>query len=316
MTHTQNITTNTTQDNSNQNTTTQNTANDYRQRFFVNHSPIRGDIVQLKQSFQTIIAHQPYPQALALLLGEMLAAASLLIGTLKISGRLSIQLQAHDHTAPLRWAMAECDHLGAVRALAKFDGDWDNLTTSNEAFAALGQGVLFINIEHTDPKNPNQTATSYQGIVEKISNNLGECLAHYQKQSAQIDTVIKLTSDERGAAGILIQKLPHDGDDSDSDLWHRIGVLASTLKNDELLNLPANEILYRLYHEENIVLPEPVPLYFACTCSAHKSETALIQLGKQEAMTALDELGEIKMDCGFCGAVYRFNKASVHQLFD
>ncbi len=272
--------------------------------------------MQLKHSFQTIIAHQPYPKALTLLLGEMLAAVSLLIGTLKISGRLSIQLQAHDHTAPLRWAMAECDHLGAVRALAKFDGDWDNLTTSNEAFAALGQGVLFINIEHTDPKNPNQTATSYQGIVEKISNNLGECLAHYQKQSAQIDTIIKLTSDNNGAAGILIQKLPHDGDDSDSDLWQRIGVLASTLKNNELLNLPANEILYRLYHEENIVLPEPVPLYFACTCSAHKSETALIQLGKQEAMTALDELGEIKMDCGFCGMVYRFDKTSVHRLFD
>ncbi len=302
------------QDNPSQDNPPQDNARDYRQRFFINHSPVRGDIVHLNQSLQKIISHQPYPKALTLLLGEMLAAASLLIGTLKVAGRLSIQLQASDQTAPLHWAMAECDHLGAVRALAKFAGDWDNLTTSNDAFNALGQGVLFINIEQINDNTAQNT--SYQGIVEKVSDSLGECLAHYQKQSAQIDTIIQLACDDKNATGILIQKLPEQqNDDSDSDLWQRVGVLASTLKDDELLTLPASEILYRLFHEENIVLPESVPLYFACTCSYKKSESALISLGKQEVLAILDDVDTIKMDCGFCGAVYEFDDKAVDKIF-
>ena len=66
---------------------------DMRQRFYFEKSPVRGDVVRINDSLQTILQQKDYPVALQKLLGEMLVAASLLIGTLKIEGRLSIQLQ-------------------------------------------------------------------------------------------------------------------------------------------------------------------------------------------------------------------------------
>lgn len=289
----------------------------YRQRFFIDGSVVRGDVVRLTDAYQTVIAQKAYPTAIKALLGEMLVSASLLIGTLKIDGKLSIQLQSSDENAKLNWAMAECDHTGAVRALAGFnqEGDnqalWASLTTSNQAFAELGAGVLFISI-HPD------RGEAYQGIVERVSDSLGECLAHYQKQSAQIPTIIKLATNDTTAGGVLVQLLPQtDADkDNDPDLWDRLTVLTHTLKADEITDLPADEILYRLYHEEEVVLPKRVPLHFACTCSAEKSQGAIIQLGYDEAKQAVAAQGGVLvLDCGFCGQEYSFDDRSIDALF-
>ncbi|MDO4895077.1 Hsp33 family molecular chaperone HslO [Moraxella sp.] len=289
----------------------------YRQRFFIDGSVVRGDVVRLTDAYQTVIAQKDYPVAIKALLGEMLVSASLLIGTLKIDGRLSIQLQTSDENARLNWAMAECDHTGAVRALAGFaqddeaDAVWQTLTTSDDAFAQMGAGVLFISIHPAKGE-------AYQGIVERVSTNLGECLAHYQKQSAQIPTIIKLASDDSTAGGMLVQLLPQTqaDRDNDPDLWDRLSVLTSTIKAEELTGLDANEILYRLYHEEEVVLPEPTPLQFACTCSQQKSEGAIIQLGLDDAKQAVAAHGgKLVLDCGFCGTEYQFDEKAVEALF-
>ncbi|MFC0820953.1 Hsp33 family molecular chaperone HslO [Moraxella marmotae] len=290
---------------------------DYRQRFFIEGSAVRGDVVQLSDAYQTVIAQKAYPAAIKALLGEMLVAASLLIGTLKIDGKLSVQLQTSDPDASLNWAMAECDHTGAVRALAGFDaqGDkaalWQSLGGSDEAFAQLGAGVLFISI-HPDK------GEAYQGIVERVSDNLGECLAHYQKQSAQIPTIIKLATNDTTAGGVLVQLLPQtDADkEADPDLWDRLSILTDTLKPAEITDLPAAQILYRLYHEEEVVLPALTPLRFACTCSVAKSEGAILQLGLDEAKQAVAAHGGVlTLDCGFCGTEYRFDDKAVELLF-
>lgn len=297
---------------------TDNNTNDYRQRFFIDGSVVRGDVVQLSDAYQTVISQKQYPKAIQALLGEMLVSASLLISTLKIDGKLSIQLQSSDDQAKLNWAMAECDHTGAVRALAGFDHQseadhalWQSLASSNEAFAQLGAGVLFISI------HPDQ-GEAYQGIVERVSDDLGECLAHYQKQSAQIPTIIKLATNETTAGGILVQLLPQTDEDkeADPDLWDRLTVLTSTLKSDEITDLPADEILYRLYHEETVVLPKPMPLHFACTCSLEKSQGAILQLGHSEAKQAVAaDGGVLVLDCGFCGKEYPFDDQAIDALF-
>ncbi len=285
----------------------------YRQRFFIEDAAVRGDVVQLTRAYQTVISQKAYPQAVKALLGEMLVAASLLIGTLKINGRLSIQLQSTPE-ANLSWAMAECDSTGAVRALAGFNPDssvWAEAVTSQDTFRQLGGGVLFISIHP-------ERGEAYQGIVERISDDLGECLAHYQKQSAQIPTIIKLATNADTAGGILVQLMPQTDEDkeNDPDLWDRLSVLTSTLKVDELTDLPAGEILYRLYHEESVVLPDEMPLHFGCTCSQDKSAAAIIQLGEAEAKQAAEAHGgELVLDCGFCGTAYRFNDAAIAALF-
>ena len=304
--------------------------NDVRQRFFIEDSPVRGDVVRLSRSYASTIAQKPYPEAIKRLLGEMLTAASLLISTVKINGRLSIQLQSSDSDSLLNWAMAECDQDGIIRALASWKGEtdvqvqaWESLTHAKEAFAELGatgQGVLFINIQP-------EGGEPYQGIVERSHDNLADCLAHYQKQSAQIPTLINLASDGLQAGGILVQMLPRTAEELykveqnedagiDDDLWTRLSVLTRTLKAEELTTLDTNEILYRLYNEEKVIAPEPVALSFGCTCSREKCEKAIEQIGEAEALDIVAEQnGSFEMDCGFCGEIYKFNKDDVAVIF-
>lgn len=295
---------------------------DLRQRFFIEKSPVRGDVVRLQTAYQAVVDRKAYPLAVRCLLGEMLTAASLLIGTLKIEGSLSIQLQSSDESALLNWAMAECNHAGEIRGLADFRADtvdqkqaWQAMTQADEAFAQLGsagKGVLFINIQPAKGE-------AYQGIVERVADNLADCLAHYQRQSAQIPTVIKLACDGEQAGGVLLQLLPITEAEKellDDDLFPRLTMLTNTLKPEELTHLPASEILYRLYNEEEIVVPEAVSLQFACTCSEAKSESAVWQLGEDQALAlAAEQGGHLALDCGFCGAVYDFDSAKIKQLF-
>ncbi|WP_435979875.1 Hsp33 family molecular chaperone HslO [Psychrobacter sp. DM4] len=303
---------------------------DVRQRFFIEDSPVRGDVVRLSRSYATTIAQKAYPEAIKRLLGEMLTAASLLIGTVKIDGHLSIQLQSSDSDSLLNWAMAECNQDGVIRALASWKAEtdeqihaWDKMTLADEAFAELGstgQGVLFINIQPDGGE-------AYQGIVERTHDTLSECLAHYQKQSAQIPTLINLASDGLQAGGILVQMLPRTAEEAyeieqnedagiDDDLWIRLSVLTRTVKDEELTTLDANEIIYRLYNEESVVAPDPVALAFGCTCSREKCATAIEQIGEAEALDILEEQnGTFEMDCGFCGEVYTFDKDNVTAIF-
>lgn len=297
---------------------------DMRQRFFIQNSPVRGDVIRLSTSYAKIIAQKDYPIALQKLLGEMLVASGLLISTLKIEGRLSIQLQnnglENTETTALKWAMAECDDKGNIRGLADWQGNWSGLTSADDAFQTLGntgEGVLFINIQPTDSLMGGE---GYQGIVERVADNLADCLAHYQKQSVQIPTLINLACDGLQAGGVLVQLLPRTSEEEqeavDTDLFPRLTILTKTLKEHELTTLPASEILFRLYHEEEVVTPESTPLQFSCTCSAEKSAGAIVQLGEAQALEVADEHGgEIALDCGFCGQVYRFNKAEIKQIF-
>ena len=303
---------------------------DLRQRFFIADSPVRGDVVRLQHSYATITAQKEYPESIKRLLGEMLTAASLLIGTLKIDGTLSIQLQSSDESSLLNWAMAECDQSGIIRALASWKNEteeqqqaWANKASADEAFAelgAVGKGVMFINIQPAKGE-------AYQGIVERSHNNLAECLAHYQLQSAQIPTLINLACDGLQAGGILVQMLPRTAEEQyqveqdetagiDDDLWTRLTLLTRTVKFEELTTLDANEIIYRLYNEESVVAPDPVALEFGCTCTRDKCEAAIAQIGEAEALEIVEEQdGTFEMDCGFCGSIYKFNKADIEEIF-
>lgn len=283
---------------------------DIRQRFFIEHSPVRGEVVHLAETLQTILKQRDYPKAIELLLGELLAGSALLASTLKIKGRLSLQIQG---SGSLKWAMAECNHLGELRALAEWNDDPVLMQADNGdvALGMLKDGVLFINIE---PEHGER----YQGIVPLEATSLAGCLTQYYDLSAQIPTRLALACDGEQAGGLLIQLLPRNDEEQtlvDEDLWPRLTLLTNTLKADELIYLPAQEILYRLYNEEEVRLPEHENLSFGCTCSHERCEQALRQVGQETVQELLNEQNEIKMDCQFCNAQYRFGPEEALGLF-
>ena len=284
---------------------------DLRQRFFIEDSPVRGEVVHLEEALQTILKQRDYVPAVQVLLGEMLCATALLASTLKIKGRISLQIQA---SGTFKWAMAECNHLGEVRALADYEQDPRFLSAedSSTVLKSLVSPVLFINIEP-------EFGERYQGIVPLDKGNLAECLIQYYDLSAQIPTRIVLASNAERAGGLLIQLLPRNSEEEqqrvDEDLWPRVTMLTETLKAEELSDLDVNEILYRLYNEEQVRLPEVEALRFGCTCSKERCANALIQIGVSAVRETLEYQNPITMDCQFCSTQYSFSAEEALGLF-
>ena len=284
---------------------------DLRQRFFIEDSPVRGEVVHLEEALQTILKQRDYVPAVQVLLGEMLCATALLASTLKIKGRISLQIQA---SGTFKWAMAECNHLGEVRALADYEQDPRFLSAedSSTVLKSLVNPVLFINIEP-------EFGERYQGIVPLDKANLAECLMQYYDLSAQIPTRIVLASNAERAGGLLIQLLPRNSEEEqqrvDEDLWPRVTMLTETLKAEELTDLDVNEILYRLYNEEQVRLPEVEALRFGCTCSKERCANALMQIGVAAVRETLEHQNPITMDCQFCSTQYSFSAEEALGLF-
>ncbi|MGR0305540.1 Hsp33 family molecular chaperone HslO [Acinetobacter beijerinckii] len=284
---------------------------DLRQRFFIENSPIRGEIVHLEEALQTVLAKREYMPAVQSLLGEMLSATALLASTLKIQGRISLQIQAN---STFKWAMAECNHLGEVRALADYEEDprFAEGTDSSTVLAALTNPILFINIE---PEHGER----YQGIVPLDQPTLAGCLIQYYDLSAQIPTHIVLATNSQRSGGLLIQLLPRNDEEEqrlvDEDLWPRLTMLTETLKPEELTDLSADEILYRLYNEEEVRLPDVEELKFGCTCSRERCANALIQIGVTAVHESLEVQNPIQMDCQCCNTRYEFTAEEALALF-
>ena len=284
---------------------------DLRQRFFIEDSPVRGEVVHLEETLQTILAQRDYAPAVKILLGEMLSATALLASTLKIKGRISLQIQA---SGTFKWAMAECNHLGEVRALADYESDprFDVISDSSVVFSTLVSPVLFINIEP-------EFGERYQGIVPLDQDTLAGCLMQYYDLSAQIPTRIVLASHLERSGGLLIQLLPRTSEEEqqlvDEDLWPRLKMLTETIKPEELTDLESNEILYRLYNEEQVRLPEAEVLKFGCTCSKERCAVALEQIGAAAVRETLETQNPIEMDCQFCNSRYTFSAEEALGLF-
>lgn len=284
---------------------------DLRQRFYIEDSPVRGEVVHLEETLQTILAQRDYAPAVQVLLGEMLSATALLASTLKIKGRISLQIQA---SGSFKWAMAECNHLGEVRALADYEADprFNSAESSSTVLSTLVSPVLFINIEP-------EFGERYQGIVALDKPNLAGCLMQYYDLSAQIPTRIVLASSAQRSGGLLIQLLPRNSEEEqervDQDLWPRLTMLTETLKAEELTELDTSEILYRLYNEEDVRLPEVEALKFGCTCSKERCAHALEQIGVEAVRETLEHQNPITMDCQFCNTQYSFSAEEALGLF-
>ena len=67
---------------------------------------------------------------------------------------------------------------------------------------------------------------------------------------------------------MLLQVLP--AQETQINDFEHLATLTDTIKADELFTLPANDVLWRLYHEEEVTLYEPQKVEFKCTCSRER----------------------------------------------
>lgn len=277
---------------------------DFIQRFHFSDSPVRGELVQLDATLAEVLDRHDYPEAVVRLLGEAMAACVLLASTLKFEGALILQARGE---GPLAMLMVECNHRREVRAIAQPGEDWDDSCTAMPLEQLFANGQLAITIDPVDGQR-------YQGIVPLQGHHLAACIEHYFQQSEQLPTRLWLAADREAAAGLLLQVLPGHDQGEDADIWPRLTQLTDTVQADELLELPASELLYRLYHEETVELHTAEDVCFRCTCSRERTEQVLLSLGEAELRDILAEQGSIEISCQFCHQEYRFDPIDVEQL--
>ena len=274
-------------------------------RYLFEHHQVRGELVQLDQTFRHMVAAQEYPAPVRQLLGELLVATSLLTATLKFEGSITVQLQGN---GPVSLAVINGDHQQQLRGVARWQGE---LPANPNLKALVGDGHLVITISPDEGER-------YQGIVSLESDSLASSLESYFAQSEQLATRIWIrtggSAAEPLAAGMLLQALPASGEQH-ADEFDHLSKLTDTIKDEELFTLPAEEILYRLYHEEEVRLFAPQAIQFRCTCSRERCEQALLQVGQVEVEAMIHEQGQIDMHCDYCGTHYQFDAIDAQALF-
>jgi len=276
---------------------------DSQQRFLLDKTNVRGIIARLDNSWRTMLEGRDYPEPVQDLLGQAATAMCLLSATLKSDSTLTLQIQ-HGH--PVNLLVMQVDAQQHFRGMA----EWQEEPTSAKLSDLCKGGQLAITIE-------SQSGERYQSIVDLHHDSLAEALHNYFEQSEQLPTDLWLANNTEHAAGLLLQALPVDeqGFDHDPDAWNRALHLASTVTETELLDLSTEELLHRLYHEEDIRLFESSPVAFRCSCSRERVANSLLSLGEDELQDIIEERGEISIDCGFCQHRYVFDAVDYKQLF-
>ena len=289
-------------------------------------SPVRGEIVSLAATWRQIRERHDYPEPVLRMLGELVAASTLLSANLKFNGALIMQIHGD---GPVRLLVVECNANLTVRATVKLSSQ---LPIADDAtFADLvntsGQGRFAITL---DPRDTSQGQKPYQGIVPLEGATVAEALEGYMRRSEQLDTQLWLAADGDHANGLLLQKLPLEGGvpanavavafDADAqsraeEVWNRAVTFANTLERAELLEVDPPTLMRRLFWEETLAVYDPAPCAFRCSCTRERVAAMLVSLGSQEVEETLSEMGGIHVDCEFCNKSYDFDSVDCAQLF-
>jgi len=278
---------------------------DQIQKFLFEEKDIRGAYVSLTSTYQENNKSHHYPDFVDRLLAEFLCACVLLSSSLKFEGRLVLQIRSEGDITLL---MAESDHRQNVRAIAKFS---ENVRFSDFE-AAFTKGTFAMTIEPAGRK-------PYQGIVPLSGSCLADCLAEYFVRSEQLGTHLFFALEDDCAAGFFIQQMPsHRVMDKAlrKKQWMEVKMFVETLSAQELTTLACENLLHRLFSEDEIRIFDASEVQFSCRCSKARMDSALISLGKQELEKMLAEQDDIEMKCEFCNTAYCYDQKAIFTLLE
>jgi molecular chaperone Hsp33 len=309
-------------------------------KFLFEGLPVRGVLVRLTDSWQTVLAKRAanaetgaYPPAVRALLGEMTGAAVLMQANIKFNGALVLQMMGE---GPLKLAVVEVQSDMRFRSTAKTIGEVTQGMGLPDMANQRNLGRCAITL---DPLGRRPGQQPYQGVVPLYDDQrqplhrFSDVLAHYMLQSEQLDTCLVLAANDDTAAGLLIQRLPMHGagnlagkqsmaDEAQighNEDYNRIALLAQSLTTEELLTLPTDKILHRLFWQETVRRFDPAPAdespRFACSCNRERVSNMLRGLGQEEAQSILAERPLIEVGCDFCGQQYHYDAVDAAQLF-
>ncbi|WP_259781140.1 Hsp33 family molecular chaperone HslO [Aestuariispira ectoiniformans] len=291
---------------------------DLVQPFMIETSGLSGRLVRLGTTVDTILNRHDIVEPVKVLLGKVLALGAGLATALKYDGIFTIQIKGD---GPVSLIVADVTSAGDVRGYAQVSGE---LPPDEEALDApveklLGKGYLAFTVD----QGPEMER--YQGIVELKGKNLEDSIDYYFEQSEQFASKAHLAAGKTPegqwrATCIILQRLPEEGGsgkarlDGDED-WTRACTFMKSATDQEMLDsrLSANDLLFRLFHEDGVRVFDPKPLDVGCRCSREKISTVLTKLPDEDLEHALED-GKVSVTCEFCNITFDFDREQIDEL--
>ena len=291
---------------------------------------IRGRIVRLGPVIDDILSRHAYPAPVSAVLAQSVALSALLGTALKFDGKFILQTKTD---GPMSFVVADFKGPNNIRGTANHNAIALAALTTVDEPALLGNGYLAMTVDQ------GADMERYQGIVSLDGNTLAEAAHTYFRQSEQIPTRLRLAAGpmvvkgDKGthwrAGAILVQHLPQDGGSSaipgssgdapegteqqiqEHDDWVKARLHLDTVEDHELLDptITAEELLYRLYHEDGVTVYPATALQRYCTCS-HGAVEAMLQGFTPQERADMVKDGAINVMCEFCSANYGFTPHS------
>jgi molecular chaperone Hsp33 len=264
--------------------------------FQIEPSGLRGRLVRLGNSVDTVLRQHDYPRPVAATLAEMVAMSAALSATLKYEGVFTLQVKGD---GPVKLMVTDVTTDGGIRGYAQFDAEkvkglGDGPLSVPRLF---GAGYLAFTVDQ------GQNTERYQGIVELTGSTLAECAHHYFRQSEQFQAGLKTASREVAAAdgrrswragALMVQRLPSEGAQGSAEgrdverpldqlaeeaeeFWRTALMLAGSATSAELVDpdLPAWKLVDRLFLAEGVKIYRPTEVTPRCRCSRERVERVL-----------------------------------------
>jgi len=289
---------------------------DQLKKFLSEDRSVRLESVHMQQTWQAAQAHHTYPPSVAALLGELVAASTLLAATLKFDGSLLLQLQGDGAIALM---VVECRADMSIRATIKLRDRPLPIQRDLQSLLNPGGTAKFIVV--LDPPKNTLGRQAYQGVVPLEGDTIAQALEQYMLRSEQLETRIWLAADTEHCTGLLLQRLPLQGGNQQAEVlsadesWQRFQRLAETLSAKEMLEATQDTLLHRLFWEETLLTFDTRPIVWKCSCTRERVADMLKMLGRAEVEDILETQGKIEVACEFCGQPYLFDGVDSAMLF-
>jgi molecular chaperone Hsp33 len=310
-------------------------ADDLALPFAVEALDVRGRVVRLGPSIDTILTRHGYPDVVARVLGEAAALTVLLGSSLKFQGRFQLQTKTE---GPIEMIVVDFDAPDRLRATARFDADRIAAMEAPKTSELIGSGYLAMTIDQGSDQS------RYQGVVALDNMDFEEAAHQYFRQSEQIPTRVRLAVAEQfeggrrtfRAGGLMIQFLPTSPDrmrqadlspgdipeghpahefmaTAEDDAWVEAKSLVETVEDHELVDpaISSERLLYRLFHERGVRVFEGLSVHEECRCSRERIMSMMRRFSPEDRRDMVGDNGRIGITCEFCSRFYDLDPGEV-----
>jgi len=281
-------------------------------RFVSNDLTLRAaaiDATAVVQEMQKL--HKAFPLA-SVGVGKAMVGALLLASQLKDKQQVGLLFRGN---GALKSIYAEADFEGHVRAYTpnpQYEPmSYEKGLTLSEA---LGHGTLTVARHQPFQKQP------FQGMVELVTGEIGDDIAHYLHQSHQIRSIVSLGIylDHNGlvthAGGVIIEVMPGVEDDVVELLQKNAETQPSVSSILRAGGSPTDLVKPFLKGIDYTQLEHDHEVTYFCPCSENRVIAALEVLGEADLQDMIDKNEQPEIICQMCGKPYHFTVEKVAEI--